>query len=137
VLLALAVVSTMRSWLRYSLLKEVMIVECAWGLVAICHAQSFPQCGCNHCPEARYRSTVYVFLNFLQATCTPRLLILSMPSCFGQFREKKVGCEALTAVVMTSSIFRDITLCSPLKVNPRFGGTCRLHPYSNHWALEG
>jgi hypothetical protein len=26
-----------------------------------------------------------------------------------------------------SSIFWDITLCSSLKVNQRFGGTCRLH----------
>jgi hypothetical protein len=28
---------------------------------------------------------------------------------------------------MKSSIFWDITPCSPLKVNRRFGGTCRLH----------
>jgi hypothetical protein len=28
---------------------------------------------------------------------------------------------------MKNSIFRDITPCSPLKVNRRFGGTCRLH----------
>jgi hypothetical protein len=38
-----------------------------------------------------------------------------------------VGFEVLTAVVMKSSVFRDITPCSPLKVNSRFGGTCRLH----------
>jgi hypothetical protein len=38
-----------------------------------------------------------------------------------------VGFEVLTAVVMNSSIFWDITPCSPLKVNRRFGGTCRLH----------
>jgi hypothetical protein len=35
--------------------------------------------------------------------------------------------EVLTAVVMKSSIFWDITLCSPLKVNQRLGGTCHLH----------
>jgi hypothetical protein len=35
--------------------------------------------------------------------------------------------EVLTAVVMKSSIFWDITSCSPLKVNRRFGGTYRLH----------
>jgi hypothetical protein len=29
--------------------------------------------------------------------------------------------------VMKSSVFCDITPCSPLKVNQRFGGTCRLH----------
>jgi hypothetical protein len=37
------------------------------------------------------------------------------------------GCEVLTAVVMRSSIFWDITLCSKLKINWCFGGTCRLH----------
>jgi hypothetical protein len=38
-----------------------------------------------------------------------------------------VGVEVLTAVVMKSSVFCDITPCSPLKVNQSFGGTCRLH----------
>jgi hypothetical protein len=38
-----------------------------------------------------------------------------------------VGFEVLTAVVMKSSIFWDITPCSPLKVNRSFGGTYRLH----------
>jgi hypothetical protein len=38
------------------------------------------------------------------------------------------GFEILTAVVM-SSIFWDITPCSPLKVSRRFGGTYRLHIY--------
>jgi hypothetical protein len=35
--------------------------------------------------------------------------------------------EVITAVVMTCYIFCDITLCSPVKINRRFGGTCRLH----------
>jgi hypothetical protein len=35
--------------------------------------------------------------------------------------------EVLTAVVMKSSVFWDITPCIPLKFNQRFGGTCRLH----------
>jgi hypothetical protein len=35
--------------------------------------------------------------------------------------------EVLTAVVMKSSIFYDITPCSPLKVNRRFGRTYRLN----------
>jgi hypothetical protein len=35
--------------------------------------------------------------------------------------------EILKAVVMKSSIFWDITPCSPLKTNRRFRGTCRLH----------
>jgi hypothetical protein len=37
-----------------------------------------------------------------------------------------VGFEVLTAVVVKSSVFWDITLCSPLQVNQRFGGTCFL-----------
>jgi hypothetical protein len=38
-----------------------------------------------------------------------------------------VGFEVLTAVVIKSTIFWDITPCSPLGVNRRFGGTSRLH----------
>jgi hypothetical protein len=38
-----------------------------------------------------------------------------------------VGFEVLRAVVMKCSIFWDITTCSPLKINRRFGGICRLH----------
>jgi hypothetical protein len=34
--------------------------------------------------------------------------------------------EVLTAVIMKSTIFWDITPCSPLKVNRCLGGTCRL-----------
>jgi hypothetical protein len=34
--------------------------------------------------------------------------------------------EVLTVVLMKSSILWDITLCSPLKVNQRFGAICRL-----------
>jgi hypothetical protein len=37
-----------------------------------------------------------------------------------------VGFEVLTAVVKKSTIFWDITPCSPLKFNRRFGGTHRL-----------
>jgi hypothetical protein len=32
-----------------------------------------------------------------------------------------------TGITMESSMFCNITPCSPLKVNQRFGGTCRLH----------
>jgi hypothetical protein len=35
--------------------------------------------------------------------------------------------EALTAVVMKSSVFWDIMLCSPLKINRCFGGTLCFH----------
>jgi hypothetical protein len=34
-----------------------------------------------------------------------------------------VGFEVFTAVVMKSAVFWDITACSPLKVNRRFGGS--------------
>jgi hypothetical protein len=37
------------------------------------------------------------------------------------------GFEVLTAVVMKSTIFWNITPCSPLKVNRRYIGTYRLH----------
>jgi hypothetical protein len=38
-----------------------------------------------------------------------------------------VGFEVFTAVVMKSIIFWDMTPCSLLSVNRRFGGTYRLH----------
>jgi hypothetical protein len=44
-----------------------------------------------------------------------------------KFVTESVGFEVLPAVVMNSSFFWDITLSSLLKVNQRFGGTCRLH----------
>jgi hypothetical protein len=39
----------------------------------------------------------------------------------------EVGFAVLTAVVMNSSIFWDITPCRLLKVNRHFRGTCHLH----------
>jgi hypothetical protein len=38
-----------------------------------------------------------------------------------------VGFEVLTAVVIKSTIFWDITSCSALSINRRFGGTYQLH----------
>jgi hypothetical protein len=38
-----------------------------------------------------------------------------------------VGFEVPTVVAMKISIFWDLTLCSPLKVNRYFGGICHLH----------
>jgi hypothetical protein len=43
-----------------------------------------------------------------------------------QVRHTLVGFEILTAVAMRSTIFWDITPCSPLKVNRRFGRIYRL-----------
>jgi hypothetical protein len=44
------------------------------------------------------------------------------------------GLEVLTPVVKKSSVFWDMTLCSPLKVNRRFGETCHLH-FQDCWFL--
>jgi hypothetical protein len=38
-----------------------------------------------------------------------------------------VGFYVLTAVIMKTTIFRDITPCSTFRVNRRFGGTYNLH----------
>jgi hypothetical protein len=38
-----------------------------------------------------------------------------------------LGFEVLTAVVIKGAIFWDMTPCSPLKINRRFGGTYYLH----------
>jgi hypothetical protein len=38
----------------------------------------------------------------------------------------QTGFEVFTAEVMNRTIFWDITLCNPLKVNRHFGGTCQL-----------
>jgi hypothetical protein len=40
---------------------------------------------------------------------------------------KHVGFEVITTVVMKSTIYCDITACSPLRVNRCFGGTYLLH----------
>jgi hypothetical protein len=49
------------------------------------------------------------------------------PSFRSRLVTKNMFIEVLTAVVMKSTIFWDITPCSPLSVNRRFGGTYRLH----------
>jgi hypothetical protein len=45
----------------------------------------------------------------------------------GRVSEVNVGFGVLTTMVMKSTIFWDITPCSPLKVNRRFGGKCYLY----------
>jgi hypothetical protein len=40
---------------------------------------------------------------------------------------KSVESGVLTAAVMESSVLWDTALCSPLKVNGRFGEICHLH----------
>jgi hypothetical protein len=40
-----------------------------------------------------------------------------------------MGFEAFSALVLEISVFSDITLCSPLKINRRFKATFRLNFY--------
>jgi hypothetical protein len=47
--------------------------------------------------------------------------------CCDKFLIHYVAFEVLTAVVVKGKIFWDITLCSPLSVNGRFGGTYRFY----------
>jgi hypothetical protein len=48
-------------------------------------------------------------------------------TCLLRYCTPKVRVDCLTAVVMNSTIFWDITPCSTLKVNRHFGGIYRLH----------
>jgi hypothetical protein len=50
----------------------------------------------------------------------------SKPTRYMDIYSAFVGFEVLTPVVMKIYIIWDITPCSPLNVNRRFGGTCRL-----------
>jgi hypothetical protein len=45
-----------------------------------------------------------------------------------------IGFEVLTAVVVKTSIFWNITPCGSLKFDRRFGGTCHLHPLGRNRA---
>jgi hypothetical protein len=45
----------------------------------------------------------------------------------GYSREKSIQFEVPTAALLKNSLIWDIMLCSPLRVNRRFGGTCLLH----------
>jgi hypothetical protein len=47
--------------------------------------------------------------------------------CISEQQESHIGVQVLTALVMRSYVFWDITPCSPLKVIRRFGGICSLH----------
>jgi hypothetical protein len=63
--------------------------------------------------------STYVFLQFQQ---NRRMLLTDISNS-----SLYVECEVLDAEVMKSSIFRDITPCSSLRVIGRFGGICRRH----------
>jgi hypothetical protein len=51
--------------------------------------------------------------------------IITVPLGFINIKEGRVGFEDHPVVVMESSIFWNITPCSSLKVNRRFGGASR------------
>jgi hypothetical protein len=71
------------------------------------------------------------WLQFLLATVAPKYY--NMPHFQSMY--VYVGFEVLTAVVMKSSIFWDMTPCSLLSVNRRFVGTYLLHLQSSAWYL--
>jgi hypothetical protein len=67
-------------------------------------------------------TNLWSFLHLLRL-CWPSLL---RPT-FWWNNIYQVGFEVFTAVVMKSTIIWDMTPCSPLSFNRRFGGTHRLH----------
>jgi hypothetical protein len=87
------------------------------------------------CEDFRFHIQQNCDLTFLDLRFSPHLMFnFSDPkwiipvlnyihAAFSQF----IGFEALTAVAMKSTIFWDITPCSSLSVNWRFGWTYRLH----------
>jgi hypothetical protein len=96
---------------------------------------------CVQMPRALAPRSVYTFMDIL--TCRARLAFTSRLNRFQSFisygdqnrsvdyiyisKNLFVGFEVLTAVVMESIIFWDITPYSPLSVNRRFGRTYSLH----------
>jgi hypothetical protein len=60
-------------------------------------------------------------------SCVGRCLATGWSLVQGVLSIVCIGFEVLTEVVMKSTIFWDITPCSPLSVNRRFGETYRLH----------
>jgi hypothetical protein len=74
-----------------------------------------------HAPDALPTGTSFMY------PLNGRLSGLQSRSRQSVYIKSLAGFEVLTAVVTKSTIFWDITPCSPLKVNRRFGGTYRLH----------
>jgi hypothetical protein len=60
--------------------------------------------------------------------------IITVLLSFINFKERCVGFEVQPAMVMKSSIFWNITSCSPLKVNRRFGGVS--HKLSTYYQAD-
>jgi hypothetical protein len=85
------------------------------------------------CSSANLYVLVDGFQTFLVACVslylfqTPESVSRSVSQSLRWSSNKDVGFEVLTAVVLKSTIFWDITPCRPLKVNRCFGGTYRVH----------
>jgi hypothetical protein len=80
-------------------------------------------------PEVRcgFRATIALYLHTVHKNCPVEVTYFSQLHHDIRRVSWLAGFEVLTAVVMKSIIFWDITRCSPLEVSRRFGGTCRLH----------
>jgi hypothetical protein len=74
------------------------------------------------CPLLLERPTVFFPLRNLTMLSVSRIHDLRW-----QEERRWLGFQVITAMLMKGSIFRDITPCSPLKVNWSFGRTYRLH----------
>jgi hypothetical protein len=66
---------------------------------------------------------VWVVVPFPSIDTTKSYKTLNITLCKANYSRFDV----LTTVGMKRSIFWDIMSCSPLNVNRRFGGTCRIH----------
>jgi hypothetical protein len=64
-------------------------------------------------------------LGTVNSTVMQSVLGLQVPD--GVIVFAHLGFEFLRVVVMKSPVFWHIKLCGPMRVNARFGGTCRLH----------
>jgi hypothetical protein len=76
--------------------------------------------------ELRFLHPVVVYTNIQELSVKPTLYFH-----FDHQHNSLPWCRILTLLkyshYMNSTIFWDITTCSPLKVNIRFGRSCRLH----------
>jgi hypothetical protein len=69
-------------------------------------------------------STIMLFTAMIKPAEISSTKLLKIDACK---LPNNIGFEVFTTVVMKSTIFWDITPCSPSKVNRRFGGTYGLH----------
>jgi hypothetical protein len=75
-------------------------------------------------PFPQYYVKLQIMNFFIMQFLPPCCYILSL-DC--KYFLQRIGFEVLTAVIMKSTIFWDITTCSPLRVKRSFGGTYRLN----------